>query len=63
MRQQNTRGRLTMIGLITAGALLLVVAFLWPQFTTIDDLIVPEARELPNPGRVEPGRPERPRGH
>jgi uncharacterized DUF497 family protein len=37
MRKQEMRGRLTTIGLITAGALLLVIAFIWPQFTTIDD--------------------------
>ena len=43
MQQQKARSRLIMIAFITLGALLVVVAFIWPQFSTIDDLIVPEA--------------------
>lgn len=60
MRQQETKSRLTTIGLITAGALLLVVAFIWPQFTTIDDLIIPEAKNLPNPNGLSLGDPNAP---
>ena len=60
MRKQETRSRLTTIGLITAGALLLVIAFVWPQFTTIDDLIVPETKELPNPDGLSLGDPNAP---
>ena len=60
VRQQEMRGRLTTIGLITVGALLLVVAFIWPQFTTIDDLIVPEAKVLPNPDGLSLGDPNAP---
>lgn len=44
MQQQKARSRLIMIAFLTLGALLVVVAFIWPQFSTIDDLIVPEAR-------------------
>src|SRR5512134_3886377 len=60
VRQQEMRSRLTTIGLITVGALLLVIAFIWPQFTTIDDLIVPEAKELPNPDGLSLGDPNAP---
>lgn len=60
MRKQEMRSRLTMIGLISAGALLLVIAFVWPQFTTIDDLIVPEAQTLPNPDGLSLGDPNAP---
>jgi protein-disulfide isomerase len=60
MRKQEVRSRLTTIGLITAGALLLVIAFIWPQFTTIDDLIVPEKTELPNPDGLSLGDPNAP---
>jgi len=60
MRKQEMRGRLTTIGLITAGALLLVIAFIWPQFTTIDDLIVPESTDLPNPDGLSLGDPNAP---
>ena len=60
MRQQTMRSRLTTIGLITVGALLLVIAFVWPQFTTIDDLIVPDAKVLPNPDGLSLGDPNAP---
>jgi protein-disulfide isomerase len=60
MRQQERRNRLMTIGLITAGALLLVVAFIWPQFTTIDDLIVPETKELSNRDGLSLGDPNAP---
>jgi protein-disulfide isomerase len=60
MRKQEMRSRMTTIGLITAGALLLVIAFIWPQFTTIDDLIVPETTELPNPDGLSLGDPNAP---
>lgn len=61
MRQQEMRSRLTTIGLITVGALLLVIAFVWPQFTTIDNLIVPEPRtDLPNPDGLSLGDPNAP---
>jgi protein-disulfide isomerase len=60
VRKDTMKGRLTTIGLITAGALLLVVAFIWPQFTTIDDIIVPEARELPNRDGLSLGDPNAP---
>ena len=42
IKQQQTRSRLITLTFITLGALLVVIAFIWPQFTTIDDLIVPE---------------------
>ena len=60
IRQQTMRSRLTTIGLITVGALLLVVAFIWPQFTTIDNLIVPEMVELPNRDGLSLGDPNAP---
>lgn len=60
MRKQEIRNRLTMIGLITVGAALLVVAFIWPQFTTIDDLIIPETKTLPNPDGLSLGDPNAP---
>ena len=60
MRRQEMRNRLMTIGLITAGALLLVVAFIWPQFTTIDDLIIPEAKEFPSPDGLSLGDPNAP---
>ena len=60
MRQQAMRGRLTTIGLITVGALLLVVAFVWPQFTSIDDLIVPTMPTFPNRDGVSLGDPNAP---
>lgn len=60
VRKDTMKGRLTTIGLITAGALLLVVAFIWPQFTTIDDIIVPDARALPNPDGLSLGDPNAP---
>lgn len=60
IRKDAMRGRLMTIGLITAGALLLVVAFIWPQFSTIDDLIVPEAKTLPNPDGLSLGDPNAP---
>lgn len=60
VRKDSMRSRLTTIGLITAGALLLVVAFIWPQFTTIDDIIVPEAKTLPNPDGLSLGDPNAP---
>lgn len=60
MRKQELRNRLTMIGLITVGAALLVVAFIWPQFTTIDDLIIPETKTLPNADGLSLGDPNAP---
>lgn len=60
IRKDSMKGRLTTIGLITAGALLLVVAFIWPQFTTIDDIIVPEAKTLPNRDGLSLGDPNAP---
>jgi len=60
VHQQELRSRLMTIGLITVGALLLVVAFIWPQFTTIDDLIVPEMTELPNRDGLSLGDPNAP---
>lgn len=60
VHQQERRSRLMTIGLITVGALLLVVAFIWPQFTTIDDLIVPEMTELPNRDGLSLGDPNAP---
>ncbi|HSO13237.1 MAG TPA: thioredoxin domain-containing protein [Anaerolineales bacterium] len=60
MHRQEMRSRLTTIGLITVGALLLVIAFIWPQFTTIDDLIIPEAKTLPNPDGLGLGDPNAP---
>ncbi|HEY5731839.1 MAG TPA: thioredoxin domain-containing protein [Anaerolineales bacterium] len=61
MRKQEMRSRLTTIGLITAGALLLVIAFIWPQFTTIDDIIVPEGlADLPVRDGVSMGDPNAP---
>jgi len=61
MRQQTMRSRLKTIGLISVGALLLVIAFIWPQFTTIDDLIVPEPRtDLYNPDGLSLGDPSAP---
>lgn len=46
IQQQKTRSRLTIIAFITLGALLVVIAFVWPQFSTIDDLIVPEPQNI-----------------
>ena len=60
MRQQAMRGRLTTIGLITVGAVLLVVAFVWPQFPTIDDLIVPAMPAFPDRDGVSIGDPNAP---
>lgn len=60
IRKDAMKGRLTTIGLITVGALLLVVAFIWPQFTTIDDIIVPEAKTLPNRDGLSLGDPNAP---
>ena len=60
IQQQEMRSRLTTLGLITVGALLLVIAFVWPQFTTIDDLIVPEMSELPNRDGLSLGDPNAP---
>ncbi|MCK6538643.1 MAG: DsbA family protein [Anaerolineales bacterium] len=60
MRKQEMRNRLITIGLITVGAALLVVAFIWPQFTTIDDLIIPETKTLPNPDGLSLGDPNAP---
>lgn len=60
VRKDAIKSRLTTIGLITAGALLLVVAFIWPQFSAIDDIIVPEAKNLPNPDGLSLGDPNAP---
>lgn len=60
VRKQEMRNRLTTIGLITVGAALLVVAFIWPQFTTIDDLVIPETKTLPNPDGLSLGDPNAP---
>lgn len=60
MRKEAMKNRLTIIGLITAGALLVVLAFIWPQFTTADNLIIPEAKTLPNPDGLSLGDPNAP---
>ncbi|NWG34426.1 MAG: DsbA family protein [Chloroflexi bacterium] len=60
IRKDTMKNRLFTIGLITAGALLVVVAFIWSQFTTIDDIIVPEVKELPNPDGLSLGDPNAP---
>ena len=60
MHKNAMKSRLTTIGLVTVGALLLVVAFIWPQFTTIDDLIVPEMATLPNRDGLSLGDPNAP---
>lgn len=60
VRKDAMKSRLVTIGLITAGALLLVVAFIWPQFTTIDDIIVPEMKALPNRDGLSLGDPNAP---
>ncbi|MBI4762310.1 MAG: DsbA family protein [Chloroflexota bacterium] len=60
MRKNAMKNRLIIIGLITAGALLVVLAFIWPQFTTVDNLIVPEAKTLPNPNGLSLGDPNAP---
>jgi len=60
MRQQAMRSRLTTIGLITVGAVLLVIAFVWPQFTSIDDLIIPTMPALPNRDGMSLGDPNAP---
>jgi len=60
MRKQTMKSRLTTIGFITVGALLVVLAVVWPQFSTVDDLIVPEAKSLPNPNGLSLGDPNAP---
>lgn len=60
MRKNAMKNRLIIIGLITAGGLLVVLAFIWPQFTTVDNLIVPEAKALPNPNGLSLGDPNAP---
>ncbi len=60
MRKASMRSRLTTLGLITAGALLIVIAFVWPQFTTVDDLIIPPAKTLPNANGLSLGDPNAP---
>ncbi len=60
VQKEQMRSRLMTIGMITAGALLLVVAFIWPQFTTIDDLIVPDMPQLPNHDGLSLGDPNAP---
>jgi protein-disulfide isomerase len=60
MRKQTMKSRLTTIGFITVGALLVVLAVVWPQFSTVDDLIVPEAKTLPNPNGLSLGDPNAP---
>jgi protein-disulfide isomerase len=62
MRQQETKSRLVTIGLIIAGAALLVFAFISPQLRSVGEVIVPEPRalELPNPDGLSLGDPNAP---
>jgi protein-disulfide isomerase len=60
MRKQSTLNLMRNIGLISAGAILIVAALIWPQFSTVNDLIVPEMTPLPNADGTSLGDPNAP---
>jgi len=62
MQQQETRGRLVTIGLITLGAALLVFAIVLPMLRPVGEVIMPEPRAeaLPNPDGLSLGDPNAP---
>jgi protein-disulfide isomerase len=41
MQQQKKRSQMTTMGLITVGAALIVLAFIYPQFKSVGEIIVP----------------------
>lgn len=61
IRQQETQSRLITIGLITLGAALVVVAFIWPSLNP-PEVIIPEisAEAYPNPDGLALGDPNAP---
>ena len=60
MRQQEMRGRLITIGLITLGAALLVFAFVYPALRPIADVVAVDAGTHPNPNDNAMGDPNAP---
>lgn len=60
IKQQKMRSRLTTITLLVLGAALVVFAFIYPQFKSVGEIIVPEARELPDADGMALGEPNAP---
>jgi len=60
IRQQETRGRLITLGLITIGAALLVFAFIWPSLRPIADVVTVDPGTHPNPNDNAMGDPNAP---
>jgi protein-disulfide isomerase len=60
IRQQETRNRLTMIGLITLGASLLAFAFVWPALKPIVEVVGVDPGTHPNPVDNAMGDPNAP---
>jgi protein-disulfide isomerase len=60
IRRQEQSGRLVTIGLITLGALFIVVAFIYPQFKPILNLVTVTPMARPNVDRNNMGDPNAP---
>src|SRR5512147_338508 len=60
IRRQEQRGRLLTIGLIVAGALFVVSAFIYPQVKPIVDIVTVTPHERPNVDRNSMGDPNAP---
>jgi protein-disulfide isomerase len=60
IRQQETRSRLVTILLLVFGAALVVLAFIYPQFKSVGEIITPEARDLPSADGMSIGDPNAP---
>lgn len=59
-RRQEQRGRFVTIGLITLGALFIVIAFVYPQFKPILNLVTVTPNARPNADRNNMGDPNAP---
>jgi protein-disulfide isomerase len=60
MHQQERRGRMTMIALISLGASLLVFAFVWPQLRPIAEVVAIDPGTHPTPVDNAMGDPNAP---
>jgi protein-disulfide isomerase len=61
MQQQQKRSRMVTLVLIVLGSALVVLAFVYPQFKSVGDIIVPEPRtDLLNPDGLSLGDPNAP---
>jgi len=61
VKKQESKNRFAIIGMIVAGALLLVLVFIWPQFQSAGDIIAPQPpTDLPNPDGLSLGDPNAP---